>query len=137
MRFKSTKLDSSFTYPCSKADITKAFGKDLLDHAVFGLWPEHHVEPRLRKKLKTKGRVLLSLSVQDGSDAVLLIFKVRKEDFSLDMQSKLQTTMRGPMKMWLERKISRPDTAIFGQDSLVAEWTGQQFLLHESTFPRD
>ncbi len=117
-----------------------AFSKEWLEGAWFGLTPSHGYDRRTHPRPKIEGVVLMSLSLPSGEAsmssgrAFLYVYRVPTEAMTESDHKAVVELMTGPMRRWLEAKMTRSETQIFGADSLLVELRDGRLLLHETTF---
>ena len=138
--FLTRSIDKAYTYPCSKAAVNSAF-EGVLDSASFGLSAGFTLEPRYSPQPSISGTVVMSLSVHANPNflqrtcrASLHVYRVLKRDWSEEEHAVLLDLMHERMPKWLEQKLSRTETEIFGSDELLVELRGAELLLHETRF---
>jgi hypothetical protein len=140
MEILTQALDDRYAYCCSKASVKKAFGDGLLDRASFGLTPAFEYDSRHAPKPKIKGNVVMSLTVRStetveySGRTSLYVFRSCKEDLDDRVRTAVADVLNGQMRQWLESKLGRPATEVFGTDELLVELYDGQLLLHETRF---
>ncbi len=137
MRYFTSSLHKEYVYPCSKSDVKAAFGNDLLDSACFGLSTAFSFDSRTSPQPKILGTVLMGLTAPRLDDSILpslYIYRISKEDFGARAHAAVAELMKGEMRRWLDVKIQRSKTEIFGLDELLVEFRSGRLILHETRF---
>lgn len=131
MLIRANPIDPAYVYPCSRRDVRVAFGDELLEKAWFGLTPDFRFDSRPTHRPKVLGFVPIHVSVNRQNEATFYANRVRREDDSILLRSRLRETMRGGMRAWTERKVVRTETQIVGHEELIVEVRDGLLLTHE------
>ena len=128
---RTNAIDGAYVYPCSKRDVREAFGEGLLRKAWFGLTPDYLLDRRATHAPKTRGALPMHVTVNRGNEATLYVNRIRREDDSLFLRSRLRALMRGEMREWTERMVTRTETQVLGHQELLVEIRDGALLTHE------
>lgn len=80
------------------------------------------------------GPVVASLSVSREKTAILQLYPVRRHDYPDDAAIRFKTEVLGYLKGWLDRQLSKRETAVLGYEQLIVEWIGASHRYHEVRF---
>lgn len=131
MTIRTNPIDPAYVYPCSKRDVREAFGDELLEKAWFGLTPDFRFDSRATHLPKVRGFVPIHVTVNRENVATFYANRVRREDDSILLRSRLRELMRGEMRSWTERKVARTETEILGHEELIVEVRDGLLLTHK------
>lgn len=131
MRVRTSPIDPAYVYPCSRRDVKEAFGTELLESAWFGLGAEFEFDSRATHRPRISGFVPMHVSVNRQNEATLYLYRVKREDDSILLRSRLREIMRGDLRAWTERKVARTDTQVLGHEKLIVEVKGGLLLTQE------
>ena len=132
MVLKSTGVSKSRRLAARKSRVKSAFeGVEPLSIWMGGLTKTFAFDSRAAKRPKLVGPVVASVSVSRDRAAILQLYPVDRRQYSELASAAFEAEVLGHMREWLDRQLSKPETAVLGYEELIVEWRGGKHQTHE------
>jgi hypothetical protein len=136
MQIKAGGIPASQFMPCSKRSIKETFAEEDLDWVdlAFAIksfsfdsaWSHH---PKLN------GQVVAQLTVpRNPGKAYLIIYPMHRDRFTGLIQEGMKSVVLPRFRDWLNLRKRRPETAVLGYETILADWNGRTFEFHEGRY---
>lgn len=132
MVLKSTVVPKSRRLAARKSCVKSAFeGVEPISIWLGGLTKTFAFDSRATKRPKLVGPVVASVSVSRDRSAIFQLYPVDRSRYPELASAAFEAEVLGHIREWLDRQLSKPETAVLGCEELVVEWRGGKHQTHE------
>ncbi len=134
MRIITKKIPPNYVYPCSRRDVRDIFGTELLKSVWFGMWPEFQFDSRAYPRPHISGVVAASMTVSRSNEAMLLFYRIAREEYSDYLRFRVREMLGGLVLEWTRNQMARSETEILGNEELIVEIRDGLLVTHEMRY---
>jgi len=134
MEIHSIKLPKAQRFCCTKAHVREVFG-DALTWVGFG-WPSRsfRFDSRCHPRPRLRGPVVAKLTISRTRESYLILYPCPRLTYSDEALADFRARVAPAMRSWLEAEQAKPETAVLGYESFLAEWDGGSHRTHRVRF---
>ena len=134
MLIRTEQPGKDFTYPCSKSQIKRIFGEDLLNLAYFG--EAYRFEPK-GKYPTMSGIVIANASSDPKFGFRLSVFQTEKGFYCPGQRDAFLQLLETDVRPWIEARKLRSMKEFLCREQLLVEFVGGGFKLHPMVFTNE